>query len=224
MKHCDQCQITIETNHLYCPLCHQVLKGEGDPSVPEVYPETISMTREVLPLTKKIILFSTMVAILTLAGINWATFDGNYWSLIPIGATLYFWAIVRYGVLSRQNIAFKLAFLTTILVIILNLIDMNVGDHIGWALDYVTPFALLACNLAISMIMWIKRMNYRDYLFYLFTILIFSLVPLFLYFFHVSSILWPALTAFATALFMILFLVIFFPKPMRDEIKKRFHL
>ncbi len=223
MKHCDKCQITIETNQEYCPLCHQTLKGEGNPSIPEVYPEYIPQRREVLPLTKKILAFVTIVSILILIGINILDNSGKLWSLIPVGAIIYFWMIVRYGILSTQNIAFKLAFLTTFLIVILNIIDQNYGVHQGWALNYVTPFALLTCNLAISFIIWIKRINYRDYLFYLFTIILFSIVPIILYFFKVISIAWPSVTAFALAMFILLFIIFFFPKSIKDEIKKRFH-
>lgn len=224
MKQCDKCHIVIETNQKYCPLCHQVLKGKGDPNIPEVYPEYVPQRREFLPITKKALLFVTLISILTLLGINLFSYEGAMWSLIPVGAILYFWIVVRYGVLSKQNIAFKLAFLTTIFIIILNLIDRAYGEHLNWALDYVTPFALLACNLAISVIIWIRRINYRDYMFYLFTIIVFSLVPLILYLFHVIEVLWPSVTAFGMAVFILLFILFFFPKSFKDEIKKRFHL
>jgi len=224
MKHCDKCHIVIETNQKYCPLCHQVLQGKGDPSIPEVYPEYIPQRREILPITKKALLFVTVISILTLLGINLFNYTGVMWSFIPIGAILYFWAIVRFGILSKQNIAFKLAFLTTILIIILNLIDRNFGEHAGWALDYVTPFALLACNLAITVIIWVRRIDYRDYLFYLFTIIVFSLVPFILYLFHLITVLWPSVTAFGLAVFIFLFILFFFPKSIKDEFKKRFHL
>ncbi|MDD3122980.1 MAG: DUF6320 domain-containing protein [Candidatus Izemoplasmatales bacterium] len=224
MKTCDKCHISIETNQKYCPLCHQTLKGKGDPSIPEVYPEFVATRREFLPTTKKILLFLTITSIIILLSINLFYPDGTLWSFIPIGGILYFWVVLRYGILSKQNIAFKMAFLTTILIAILNLIDQNYGTHQGWALDYVTPFALLACNLAISMIMWIKRLNYRDYIFYLLTIIVFSLIPLILFWFNVIQIAWPSQTAFALALFILLFIIIFFPKSIKDEIKKRFHI
>lgn len=223
MKTCDKCKIEIETSHQYCPLCHQVLKGDHDDSIPEVYPEFVSERREVLPLTRKILSFIMIISILILGGINLTDKSGTVWSLIPIGAILYTWAIVRFGILSKQNIAFRLAFLTTLLILILNFIDELYGGHQGWALNYVTPFALFSCNLAISFIIWIKRINYRDYLFYLISIMIFSLIPLILYLFKVISIAWPSLVAFGLAMFILLFILFFFPKSIKDEIKKRFH-
>lgn len=229
MKHCDKCNVDIQTNQKYCPLCHQVLEGDSDKDKHEIYPEYVPINRAVLPLTKRIMLFITVVSILSLSMINFFTYQTTptLWSLIPIGATLYFWVVVRYGILSTQNIAFKLAFLTTILLIILNLIDQNYTQEPatkGWALNYVTPLALLACNLAISVMIWIKRINYREYLIYLLTILVFSLGPIILGLFKIITVLWPSIAAFGAAMFILLVIIFFFPKSIKNEIKKRFHL
>jgi len=226
MKYCDKCHVDVMTNQKYCPLCHQVLKGENEENWVEIYPEFVPTRRELLPLTKKIILFLTTIAIVTLLFINLTNWDGKFWSLIPIGSILYFFAVVRIGLLSRQNIAFKLAILTTVLMIILNLIDQNFTEPLyrGWALNYVTPLSLLACNVAISVIIWIKRINFRDYIFYLLTILVFSLIPIILCLFNVISTVWPSIAALAVAVFILLVIIFFFPKSIKDEIKKRFHL
>lgn len=228
MKHCDKCQVDINTNQEYCPLCHQTLQGENDPDFIEFYPEYVPLRQEVLPLTKKVLFFLTIVSILTLIVINVLTWKNNenIWSLIPIGSILYFWLIVRYGVLSKQNIAFKFFLLTTGLVLILNLIDRvhGVEETRGWALDYVTPLAFLACNLAISVIIWVRKINYRDYIFYLITIKVFSLIPIILALTGIIKVIWPAVAAFGAAIFILLFIIFFFPRSIKDEIKKRFHL
>lgn len=228
MKHCNKCQVNVNTNQTYCPLCHQKLTGENKLEY-EFYPTSISKTREVLPLTKKILAFITITSIFVLIIINLAIYDQTpyLWCLIPVGAILYFWSIVRYGILSKQNIAYRLALLTTLLIIILNLIDVNyttIDEAKGWALNYVTPLALFACNLAISFIIWIKRINYREYLIYLITIVIFSIVPIILYLLDKIQILWPSVVAFNFAIFILLFIIFFFPKSIKEEIKKRLHL
>ena len=63
MKKCDKCNIEIETKQEYCPLCHQILIGETDPNFIEVYPEYISLTRKILPTTKKALLLSMTLSI-----------------------------------------------------------------------------------------------------------------------------------------------------------------
>lgn len=224
MKYCDQCHIEISTEHEYCPLCHQVLKGDNKGHVDDLYPSALPPRREVLPLTRKIISFIMLISIMILAIINLLTSPMQWWSLIPIGSILYGWMIVRVGILSKSNIAMKLVFLTAVLIIILNVIDRLVGEESGWALNYVTPFALIACSVAISMIIWIKRINYRDYYFYLITILFFGIVPFILYLFHVINVLWPSVVSISVVLFILLFIIFFFPKTIKEEMKKRFHI
>jgi hypothetical protein len=224
MKKCNKCNIEIETKQLYCPLCHQVLSGETSPDFKEVYPEYISLTRQILPTTKKILLLTIVISIVILGLINIFAFNGTYWSLIPIGASLYGWFVVRVGVLSRRNMAFRLAFLTTLLIGLLILIDYrSFPDNNGWSVNYLMPILLFSCNLAISLIIWIRRLNYRDYFFYLLIVIIFSLVPLILVAFDVIIVLWPSLVAFGIAIFVLLFLIVFYPKSIKEEIKKRFH-
>jgi len=224
MKKCDKCNIVIETNQLYCPLCHQVLSGETKPGFLETYPEYVSLRRQILPTTKKILLFLTIISIIVLGLINLLDDSGYYWSLIPIGSILYFWVLLRVGVLSKRNIAFKLGLLTILLILLLVYIDYTtVHETDGWSINYLLPLLLLSCNLAISAILWIKRLNYRDYFFYLLIIIIFSIVPLILAFVNVITVFWPSLASFALALSILLFVVFFFPKSIKEEIKKRFH-
>jgi len=224
MKKCDKCNIIIETKQKYCPLCHQVLTGETDKNFKEVYPEYVSIRRMVLPTTKKILLFLTIISVLILGTINWTYFNGQYWSLIPIGGIIYFWFLVRVGVLSRRNMAFRLALLTTLLIVFLVLIDFNsFPENNGWSIDYLMPLLLLSCNLAISAIIWMKRLDYRDYFFYLMVIIVFSLVPIILTFVKIITVAWPSVAAFGAAVFILLFIIFFFPKSIREEIKKRFH-
>ena len=205
-------------------------KLTGEPDLEqEFYPKNVTNIRKILPLTKKILLFITLSSIILILTINLLTYENTpyLWSLIPIGAILYFWSIVRYGILSKQNIAYRLALLTALLIFILNLIDQNfttVEEAQGWALNYVTPLALFACNLAISFIIWIKRINYREYLIYLITIVVFSVVPVILYYTQVITILWPSIIAFSFAIFILLFIIFFYPKSIKEEIKKRLHI
>ncbi len=224
MKRCDKCNIVIETKQQYCPLCHQVLTGETDEDFKEVYPEYVSLRRMVLPTTKKALMFLTLISILILGTINWLYFDGRYWSLIPIGAIAYFWFMLRIGILSKRNIAGRLGLATIFMIVFLILIDYSEYNvHNGWSTNYLMPLLLMSCNLAISMIMWIKRLNYRDYIFYLLVIIIFSIVPLILAATKVLTVAWPSIASFGVAIFILLFIVFFFPKSIREEIKKRFH-
>jgi len=231
MKYCDKCKITINTNNKYCPLCQQVLEGQNIKGLTEKYPEYVSVNRKIFSLTKKIFMFATVVSIIILLVINLSSLDKNpeLWSLIPIGSIFYFWLVISFGIFSRQNIALRLFLLTALLIGLLILIDERTyipeeAIYEGrWSYDFLMPFLLASCNLAISGLLLIKRIDYRDYIIYLLTIVILSLVPIILVFVNIIEVTWPSILAFGLAIFILLFIIFFFPKSIKDEFKKRFH-
>ncbi|MCF7924666.1 MAG: DUF6320 domain-containing protein [Candidatus Izimaplasma sp.] len=222
MKYCDKCKISIKTNHDYCPLCHQTLEIKVKEEVVEKYPQYETNIRELKSITKRIMLFLSVTSIIILLITNAVTGFENLWSLIPIGSIIYFWLLMTVGIFSRHNIAFRIFILTITLIFLMYLIDESSGSE-GWALDYVAPILLLSCNLAISFIIAIRKINYRDYISYLLLIVFFSIAPIILILFGVVEVLWPAITTLGVAVFILLFIIFFFPKSIKDEIKKRFH-
>lgn len=224
MKTCSQCGVHVKTVHHHCPLCHHELTGTMPEGCIEAYPPKTVTRRTLLPVTKKVLFTLTSVAIVTLVLINLLAPHETWWSLIPIGSVLYFWLVVRIGVFSRRNVAFRVAVLTIVLIAIVNLIDIFYGGNKGWARHYVTPFILLSADLALGVLLWFKNTDYRDYLLYMLTIILFSLAPLVLYFIGLIDVLWPAVTVFGSALLMLWMITLFFPSAIRDEIKKRLHL
>ncbi|MDA3932682.1 MAG: DUF6320 domain-containing protein [Tenericutes bacterium] len=222
MKYCNKCDISIKSNHDYCPLCHQTLEVVKKENVVEKYPEYQSKLRPFQDITKKILMFMSVTSIIGLLITNYFTGFDQLWSLIPIGSIVYFWLLMTVGIFSKHNIASKLFVLTMTLIFFVYMID-ELSFSAGWALDYVAPILLLSCNIAISFIILIKRINYRDYISYLLLIVLFSIAPIILIFTDVVTILWPALASLALAIFILLFIIFFFPKSIKDEIKKRFH-
>ncbi|QWC00347.1 hypothetical protein KHQ88_01905 [Mycoplasmatota bacterium] len=222
MKYCNKCHISIKTNHNYCPLCHQTLEVTKDEEVVEKYPPYQGKLRPVKDITRKILMFISVTSIILLLVINFFTGLDILWSLIPIGSILYFWILMTVGIFSKHNIAFKLFILTITLIFFIYMID-ELSSSEGWALNYVAPLLLGSCIIAISFIILIKRINYRDYITYLLLIVLFSIAPIVLILFDVITVLWPSLGLFVLAVFILLFIIFFFPKSIKDEIKKRFH-
>jgi len=222
MKYCNKCQVTIQTNHDYCPLCHQTLETVEKEDLVEKYPQAKSQLRAIHNPLKKIILFISLTAIIVLLVTNYLTGFHQPWSLIPIGGIVFFWMFMTLGIFSKNNIASKLLFLTIATILFVYMID-ELSYSEGWALNYVMPLMLFSCNIGISLMILIKRINYRDYISYLLLIVVFSLAPMVLIVVNVIDVLWPAITSFGLAIFILLLIIFFFPKSIKDEIKKRFH-
>lgn len=224
MKRCNKCNIEINTSLKYCPLCHQELSGDVPNDFVELYPKKQSLRKTVMPAFKKSILMMTLISTILLGLINYLSFDGTYWAVIPVIAIIYFWLLLRVGIFSKTNITFKLMVLSVLLILLLIGVDFySVPENNGWSLDYLMPFLLVASNITISLIIWIKNINYHDYIFSLLVIIIFSLTPIILVKLNIITILWPSIVSLGLALFILLILIFFLPDWLKDEIKKRFH-
>lgn len=224
MKTCDKCKITINTTFDYCPLCHQSLQGNVEEDFIEIYPKTQKAIREILPITKKIIFFTTFFIIFVLITMNLFVNDDSMWSLLPIVSIIWFWLLIRFGVLSRNTVAFKMAGITVILILLIVFINLNKFSENLWSINYAMPALLTACNLAIFTVMWIRRLNYREYLFHLLMVFVLSIIPLILYFINIIESALPSILTFGISLLTLLFIVIFYPKSIKEEIKKTFHI
>jgi hypothetical protein len=224
MKTCDKCKITINTSYEYCPLCHQSLQGEVEKNFIELYPKSQNHIRKILPNTKKVIFFTTVVTIIILIITNLLFRNDTIWSLLPIVSIIWFWLLIRLGVFSRTSVAFKMAGITVILISLIVFVNLNKFSENLWSINYVMPALLTVCNLAIFTVMWIRRLNYREYLFHLTIVFALSIVPIVLYLVNVIESPLPSIITFGISLLIILFIAIFFPKAIKEEIKKMFHI
>ncbi|MCK9574408.1 MAG: DUF6320 domain-containing protein [Clostridia bacterium] len=222
MKFCNICKINVNTTKSYCPLCNQTLKGESD-SLPDPFPENIMPVRKIENLNKKILLFSMLFVIISLLIVNLVLYNGVFWCIIPIISVLYAWFIIRLGILSKTNTAFKILVLTTILILLLCLIGIVLNDF-KWVIEYATPFLLVACSFAIGLIVLIKRIEWREYLFYLLSIAILGFAPIVFYYTKLIVVVWPALINALCSALIILGLFLFWSKPLKNEIQKRLHM
>jgi len=224
MKTCNKCNIVINTNHQYCPLCHQVLFGQADSQLVELYPDRVSLKRNKYSLINRIDLFIMIIGIIIIAMINVIDFTGDYWSLIPIASVFYLWLFLRIGLFSFSNIALRISMLSVLLIILLLVIDYAYTpvDN-GWALNYLLPIILFSSNITVTVITWIRQIYYRDYITYLLFLTVLSIVPFILLVLKVITVSWPTIAVFSYAIFVVLYLLLFLPRWIKDELSKRFH-
>ena len=160
---------------------------------------------------------------ISLLAINFVFYQGFLWSIIPIGSVLYGWLIVRLGIFSRANTALKILSLTTAAIILLVIVD-GLFDQLDWAIEFAAPFLLVACSIAVCIITLVKRIEWRDYVIYLFTLAILGFAPILFYYFGWTTVVWPSTISTLTSTLIFLGLLIFWSKPLKAEIKKRLHL
>jgi phosphoglycerol transferase MdoB-like AlkP superfamily enzyme len=156
--------------------------------------------------------------------------ETGLWSLIVISGILYLWLLIRFTIMTNYNISLRLMFQAVTVAILCFAIEKSipsiapVGKH--WALEYVMPFVMVATTLAITMLILIRPLKYKEYSFYLFCMTILGFLPLVLYFFgwmDPAGFL-PGIISAGYSVITILGMFMFADRTTKDELVKRFHI
>ena len=223
MKQCQKCKVEVKTSRKTCPLCGQILTGNGtEVEIEELYPHYEYQNKKI-NIAQRIMLFLSIAAIFISVIINVLSYSGSLWSIYIVMGVLYAWILLRTTILSRQNIAGRLLIQLFALSVIIYSIEL-VSMSSGWALEYVVPFLCIATNLSLVIIILIKPMRYSDYISYLIIAIIISWIPLILYFTDIIDIAWPSVTSASLSLTTVLGMIIFADRATKDELKKRLHI
>ncbi len=220
MRKCHKCLVEVKSNRKKCPLCGELLEGEGRNT--PTYPPYQPLSKHI-NLFLRITLFITIVTALVTIITNIITYQGTWWAVYVILGLFYSWIVIKSTIMSRRNVAKKL-FVQMIAVSIIVIIVEKISKSSGWALDYVVPSLSSLTLIAIIIMIITQQMRFNDYLLYLLTAILISFIPMILYWTHVVAILWPSVTSGIIGIVTIVGMIIFADTATKDELKKRFHI
>jgi hypothetical protein len=171
----------------------------------------------------RLFLFLSVAAGLICLLLNLLFWTGIIWSLIVDTAILLLWETIGLMILSRKNIGWKLfAQMLAVMVVFLT-IDAVTGWS-AWSITYIAPFVITASTLVMTLILFIRRAKWREYMLFQFIIALNGFIPVILYWFGLIGIIWPGAAAALYALLTLLGMLIFADKQFKNELKKRFHI
>ena len=224
MKSCNKCNIVIATSHSHCPLCHQTLTGTVEENHVDLYPSDHSHSHQVSPKTQRFILFFAILAIIVLGIINILDPEPGFWSLIPIGAVVYLWLLVKFVVFVRTSNTMRITVITLFLSILLYLINTQTDPVLLWSLDYVLPSLIIANNTTIFLILAIRKEGLKYNSGRLLLLVTVSLIPLLLSYINVVTDPIMALISFGHGLLILLYMLVFHMNTLKELIKRIFHI
>ena len=224
MKTCNKCKVKINTIREYCPLCHQILAGENDPDHVELFYEKDGPRIPLSPKAQRIITFIFLISMIVLGVINIVDRSGTFWSLIPIGAIIYLWLVLKLNVFSRLGSVVRITFSSILLSVLVIFLNLRIDDSSLWSVDYVLPSIIIVNNFIILLIMLIRNKAFHYYAFPLFLLTLLSVVPILLYFFGIAEAYTISVITFGHGLLILFFMLIFYPKVLREILKKVFHI
>ena len=163
MKHCNNCNIDVNTNSNHCPLCFNTLENTDRPEEPKLLdinqnkPTTITKTHMV----RKVFLLISLAVMLTTGAINYFV-GGAPWSLVIFTGIVYLWIFVKHTIMSHRNVFEKILFHFIGMVCVL-LASQYVSGGGLWFADYVLPAMLIALLVTMNMMLFVskKRKQYE---------------------------------------------------------------
>lgn len=249
MAKCRQCNVTILDDVPVCPLCQCVVGADPHACGPQAgggpdsvmgngifatdhrtnaqtrineYPDVWVRERRLKHISN-IAFFVVLAASAALAAVNFMMPAGSWWSLIPIAAMAYAYAVFRLVFVSRKGYRWKTFTPLILAMVLLIIIDVETGFY-GWSLNYVFPSGILLTDLIIIMLMLTNLKNWQSYMIMQICMIAASLVPVALW---ISGIITaPVLTLIAVVVSVLLFLgaVIIGGRTAQGELKRRFHI
>ena len=156
MKHCNNCNIDVNTDAKYCPLCFNKMDdlNESKPNLLSVSKEkpTSIIKRHMV---RKIFLLLSLATIVITGFINYFT-GGAPWSLLVLFGIIYVWIFVKHTIMSNRHIFEKFFF--QILGLIAILITSNYISGGGlWFVDYVLPSMFILVLIILNMMLFINK-------------------------------------------------------------------
>lgn len=222
MKICNRCHVKVMDEIKVCPLCQNVLNPLDDEITEDMYPEIEFDVHKYHIIIRVFLFFSILVGIVLMT-INYLTYTSTVWSIIPVGVIIYFILTIKYSIQNNANFAAKILVQTLGAILLVVLIDIVIGYR-GWSVDYAVPGIIIIANAAILILMIVNFMNWQSYLMFQIGMLLFSLIPVILYF---RNIITHPVMAFVAAGFSVVTLIgtmIFGDKKAKNELMRRFHI
>lgn len=220
MSRCNRCHVDIMDETLVCPLCHGVL--ESNNAGENQYPDAGVRTKRLKFCTN--LFFFLVLLISALCGyVNYIWYRGIWWSLIAGFGMLYAFLIFRFAVIGNSGYRAKMTVMTFLAVVYIIMIDFVLGYR-GWSVNYVLPSAIILTDIGIGILMIVNARNWQSYLMFQLSVIVCSVIPLFLAWFHIVTKPQLSILAFAISVFLFLGSLILGDKRARTELKRRFHV
>lgn len=221
MLYCEKCNLTIRTNHKYCPLCQSPLVGEIEEDN-KLFPELEEKTHA-SKLMLRIFNFLCVATIIISLMMNWLITPEKRWSIWIGAGVLCVWIFLTVGLYKRKNLmknAMWQLFLITIGTVIW---DAAIGWS-GWSVNYVIPIAGLVTMIILIVVAMVYHLASPEYMIYFLMNCLYGIIPLILLLTGCITVKLPALLYICCCALLFSALIIFQGRAVYSELQKKFHL
>ena len=219
MAKCVQCGVEVLDDTLTCPLCRSVLKPTEE--LENMYPNArVTMRKRIF--FSRIYLFCGILTEVVLILLNAWQDSMIWWSAIAGLGILYSYMVLRYAIIGKAGYRSKVAVLSMIALMSIVATDFIIGYR-GWSVDYVLPAGILLMDVSILGCMAFNKRNWQSYIMWQLAMVLFSLIPMFLYLTGLENNRWIAFAPLVISLLVFSGTMIIGGRRAGIELSRRFH-
>ena len=220
MSRCRNCNVEILDESEFCPLCHSVL--EQTEELENMYPDA-RLKNQKLKFVARLYLFCAIVVEFVLVMIDFNSETRVHWSILVGLGLLYGYTVLRYAVLGKSGYRAKTIVLVLLAVLIAVAVDFITGYR-GWSVDYVASGGIILMDVVIIALMISNRRNWQSYLMWQITMILFSIIPMALYWLGLEHNFYMAFVPLAVSVFLFLGTLMIGGRRANQELYRRFHI
>jgi hypothetical protein len=221
MLYCEKCNVKIQGCRTECPLCQNVLDQSND-CTDEIFPVVLT-TFHAHKLYFKILIFITIIGVVSSIGVNILLPQTGFWSLLVLLGAVYIWIAVGITIRKKSNIVKKIFYQGVMILLVAVLLDIFF-DLNAWSLNYILPCLCVGMMASIAILAKIMKLPIVQFFTYLIIVCIFGIVPSILILVNIVDVLYPSVICVGCSIISLSALFLFEGNNIIIELKRRFHL
>ena len=217
MKHCNSCNIDINTDEKVCPLCQTKLVGECTPifPVPSIQKNSLIL---------KILFFILLISVVATGYIDYTTNHAITYSLYALLGAATIYILFRYILMKARKDLIGFFFNILLLSIIL-LSVWYYFTRFSFITNYVIPGITIFDLVSSTIMALILKQKYtRKYIHIIIMNIFFGFIPVLLVLLKLSSDMMLAQISMILAVITIIGLILFDFNSLKEEISRMFFI
>lgn len=230
IKYCNHCQTHIRGNKSECPLCRNILPGEGYcntqeeifPEIPPAYERHLAIRIMAFISIFTIVasfavynIFPSVVYHIIPPNVNWPIFE--------VFGLLSMWLSFIVVMRKRHNITKNIMWQVIIVSALSVIWDWRTGSR-GWSLDYVIPVTCVVAMFVMYVTAKVLKLSARDYIAYFLLDGLFGIIPILFILFDLINVFYPSVACVAGSIIFLSAILIFQGENIKMELMKRMHI
>lgn len=219
MSKCTKCNVEINSSTSICPLCQTPIKIS---KTEDVFPE-IQFNFKNHNLFLNILKVCSILSIIICLFVNFQISHKISWSWFVIAGITSFWLTLITAIKGRKHFL-KMLFAEMFLIITLSFFwDLLTGFKF-WSINYCLPFICSIYTITILILRLFLKRFAKEYIFYASINALIGLVPGILLVFNIVSVAWPSYISVIINIIILVFLLVFNKRQVKNELERRFHI